>query len=38
MNTSHQVTFDFCSYKRAQSGYHQRLDTSDYGELLLEQR
>jgi hypothetical protein len=22
----------------AQSGYHQRLDTSDYGELLLEQR
>jgi len=21
----------------AQSGYHQRLDTSDYGELLLEQ-
>jgi len=22
----------------AQSGYHQRLDTSDYGELLIEQR
>ena len=22
----------------AQSGYHQRLDTSDYGELLHEQR
>ena len=22
----------------AQSGYHQHLDTSDYGELLLEQR
>lgn len=32
-----QAMFDFYNYRDAQSGYHLRPDTSDYGKLLPEQ-